>query len=316
MTGSFRYFGGFLAGIALTMAGMYGLAYWVQGSAPESGRWTAEILAKKRVAAERGPKLLIVGGSNALFGFSAERIERKYGITAANLGSHAGLGLRYILDFARPFVKPEMIVVMPIEYSFYERPRGSMVEFLQLVGYDFPYFRSLSFLQQIDVLTGTEWVAWPVVIKAKLVGGEPYSNGYQSRTINAYGDETANRMEMRNPRVVARLAAIKKGGRYTVSPEAIAVIGEFAEFARQRGARAVVTFPNILRNTVDFDANKSFFADLAREFAALDIPLIGSPEASAFDIGYVFDTPFHQTREGQAAASDRLVSDLRHAGLL
>jgi hypothetical protein len=316
MRTSFRYFAGFFLGIAIVLLGLYALAYAVAGTQTEAGRWTAEILDKKRaVAMERPPKLLIVGGSNALFGFSAERIETKYGIPAVNFATHAGLGLRYILDSARPFVKPGTTIVLAIEYNLYGKPKRSQIEFLHLLGYDFEYFRNLPLRAQIDVLTGTEWLGWARIIKARLIGDARRSDSYQSETLNSYGDETGNRAENRNDYVVARLGAIPSGGNIDISPEAIALIKDFAEYAKERDARVVVTYPNVLRNTVNFAVNVPTFADLAGRLDKFGVPLIGTASANAFDLKVALDTVSHQTREGQIAATDRLVADLRAAGL-
>ena len=312
-----RYFVGFALGIVLAFGSLYALAYCLEGTAPEAGRWTAEILAKKRAAAtDKSPKLLILAGSSGLFGFSAERIEGRYGISAVNLSSHAGLGLRYLLDFARPFVKPGVTIVMPLEYRFYGPQQLTQTSFLHLLGHDPAYFRGLPVLRQIDVLTATEWGGWARMIKARLIGDARRNDGYQSSTINDYGDETANRVEDRNPHALSRLAAMKSSERFVLSSEALATIGAFARYARERDARVVITYPNVLRNTVDFDVNREFFGELKRRLASYDIPLIGSPEANAFDLHLALDTPNHQVREGQMMATDRLITDLKHAGLM
>jgi hypothetical protein len=317
MKGFHRYFSGFVLGIAVVFGLLFALAYYVQGAAPEAGRWTAEILAKKReLATAKNPKLLILAGSNALFGFSAERIEREYGVPAVNLSSHAGLGLRYLLEFARPFVKPGVIIVLPLEYRFYGPLRLSQTNFLHFLGYDPAYFRGLPLAQQIDVLTATEWTGWARMLKARLIGDARRSDGYQLSTINDYGDETANRVEDRNPHALLRLAAIKGDERFALSADALAAIEEFARYAADHNARVVVTFPNILKNAIDFDVNRGFFDELRRRLASSNVALIGSPQANVFGLDHALDTPNHQTREGQIAATDRLMADLKRAGLI
>jgi hypothetical protein len=317
MSKSYRYFSGFALGIAFVFGILFVLTLCVQGSAPEAGRWTAEILAKKRkIATIKNPKLIILAGSNALFGFSAERIEHRHGISAINLSSNAGLGLRYLLETARPFVKPGVIIVMPLEYRFYGPLQLGQTSFLHFLGYDPIYFRSLSLARQIDVLTAAEWGGWIRILKARFIGDARRSDGYQSSTISDYGDETANHIEDRKPYALSRLAAIKGDERFTLNSDALALIKEFAHYAANHNAQVVVTFPNILKNAVDLAANGEFFDELRHQLAASNIPLIGSPEANAFDLKYALDTPNHQTREGQIVATDRLIADLKRAGLI
>ena len=87
-------------------------------------------------------------------------------------------------------------------------------------------------------------------------------------------------------------------------------------FAAARQAKVVMTFPNILRNAISFEDNAVVFADLIRRLDSVGIRTIGSAEANAFDLDVVFDTTSHQTSKGQAIATDRLVKELRRAGLI
>ena len=315
MRKSIRYILGFVLGLVLMPAGLYGLAFCVQAAAPEAGRWTAEILARKSAAAAEGPKLLIVGGSNALFGYSAERIERRLAFRG-----QSRVPCRARLDiypgFRAPFVKPGTLVVLSIEYSLYQKPRRSQTEFLHLLGYDFAVFPPDVADRADRRADGNGMAGLGRMLKARLLGDARRGNSYQSKTLNDHGDETGNRVEDRNPYVVARLDGIPSGGNLTFSPEAIDVITAFAAFSRQHGAKVVVTFPNVLKSSVNFEANKPLFADLGRKLAVHDIPLIGTAEASGFDLAYVFDTIAHQTRDGQALSTDRLIADLRQAGFL
>jgi len=318
MRRSSRYTVGFIAGAAFTLVLLFALARWVEGAAPEAGRWTAEILAKKREAAvQTNPRLLILAGSNALFGFSAQRITDEHGIPAVNLASNVGLGLPYLLDFARPFLRAGVIVVLPLEYRLYGPSRWGQTRFLHLLGYDPVYFRGLPLLDQLDVLTETGWGGWARIIKAKLLGDTRRNDGYQSSTLNDYGDETVNRVENRYPFASARLAnAASSRERLVLDSEALALIEEFARYAAARNARVVVTFPNVLKGTVDFDLNRKFIDGLRDGLASRGIPLIGSPEANAFDLDLAFDTSAHPIRDGQNAATDRLMGDLKRAGLI
>src|SRR5689334_19236212 len=66
------------------------------------------------------PKILLVGGSNVRFGFSAEQIERDTRVPAVNLALSADLGVDYLLYLTRSVAKPGDTVVMALEYDFYD----------------------------------------------------------------------------------------------------------------------------------------------------------------------------------------------------
>src|ERR1043166_5510292 len=88
------FFTGLLGGFVL-MLGITMGAFWLNLGAPTaSSKWEAEINQKKLLLAEkcRSPKLLVVGGSAALFGISAREIQNQTGYPTINLATHAALG--------------------------------------------------------------------------------------------------------------------------------------------------------------------------------------------------------------------------------
>jgi hypothetical protein len=71
-----------------------------------------------------GRKVLLIGGSNVLFGYSAARIEKGLNIPTFNLGIYAGLPLTFIGDMARSQANPGDIVVFPLESEYYQQIEG------------------------------------------------------------------------------------------------------------------------------------------------------------------------------------------------
>jgi hypothetical protein len=86
--------------------------------------WLDVMLKKKAEMVSQtepnGRRILIVSGSNALLGISAKNIAQTTGVKTINLGSHAGLGGEYILNWAEKFIRKDDIILMPLEYDLYE----------------------------------------------------------------------------------------------------------------------------------------------------------------------------------------------------
>src|SRR4051812_31724248 len=76
--------------------------------------WAHGLYQRKTFAADRiqEPKIVIIGGSGAHYGYSAREISRETGLPVVNFGSHAGLGLPYILYKARKVLKPNDFAVL------------------------------------------------------------------------------------------------------------------------------------------------------------------------------------------------------------
>jgi len=63
------------------------------------------------------PRLVLVGGSNLAFGIDSSRLRQALGVPVVNMGMHAGLGLKYMLDCIRPLLRKDDWVVIVPEYE-------------------------------------------------------------------------------------------------------------------------------------------------------------------------------------------------------
>ena len=78
------------------------------------------------------PRLLIAGGSSSFFSLDAEVLEARLHRPVYNLGTNAGLGLRFLLDSAREAARPGDTILLYLEDSLY-RKDPVPVEFLEHV---------------------------------------------------------------------------------------------------------------------------------------------------------------------------------------
>lgn len=278
---------------------------------PESGRWVAECLAEKsRAVLQRSPKLVILAGSNALFGFSARRLSEQYGVESVNLAVHAGLGLDYILHYGRRFFAPGRVFVLPLEYELYGKAGFWSAYRDYVMGYDGDYFLNLPLARQFELSTKYSTADRLNLIKTMLHLDRRIETGdYQSRTLNAWGDETHNEISERTPAMLYA-AGRKRPDRYSIDAGAWGAIVAFASEARAAGSQVVLAYPNIYAKAIDFRMNEEFFGDLKERAAAAGITIIGNPRDSVFGIGRCYNTEYHQNSFGQAVSTDRLFRDL------
>ena len=287
------------------------------GSHPEDGRWVSECLKKKSAAIEKkAPELVILSGSNALFGFSARRLTEQYGIESVNAAVHAGLGLNYILSYARNYIAPGRVFVLPLEYELYSQSSSSGAFIYQVLGFDPSYFRRLNLLGKAKFISEIPWsdrarFLWRIIVPQ----AKNETDGYQSRTLNDWGDEAANIPSTRTPMMLAR-STKQKPKQYLVNESIWEEIESFAKEVKAAGGRVVLAYPNIYVDSLDTKLNRSFFAEIAQRATKLEVSVLGTPEAATFDAGYAFDTYYHQNTAGQSKSTDRLYNDLRQAGIL
>jgi len=288
----------------------------------EAGRWVYECLQKKNNAVQQiQPKLVILSGSNSLFGFSAKQLTEKHGVPSVNAAIHAGLGPNYTLNYGKKYIAPGRIFVLPLEYQQYGKPSsaGNAAYLFQVVGFDPAYFWGLSIIEKIRFTIEIPMADRLRLLKYKFIASPRIENDayhYQSKNLNAWGDETTNTIANRTATMVAKVNAAAKKEKFFIDKDAWNAIEQFVRDVRAGGGDVVLTYPNIYTKYLDTQFNKDFFAELAHRAKTIDVKLVGDPDASKYDEPLLFDTQYHQNTIGQALATERLYKDLRTAGII
>lgn len=114
-----------IASVLVTIVAALGLyavtVTWIL-SKPLTVGFIAESFSLKRAYADRarGPRVVIVAGSNGLFSHRCETMEPILGMPCVNASITAELGLAYMLELTVRILRPGDIVLMPLEYPSYE----------------------------------------------------------------------------------------------------------------------------------------------------------------------------------------------------
>ncbi len=176
------------------------------------------IVKKEQLAVKIQPdrkRILIVSGSNGLFGISAEKIARSTGIETINLSSHAGLGGEYILNRAAKIIRKGDIILLPIEYPLYYssgisddfEDRSSTLNTF-MISYDRESLKQISSLALLRFLLRNAFqdIRTPeyqsyfrghlsrqdILARLQQQRDRKDDNCYSGLTINNFGDETCN----------------------------------------------------------------------------------------------------------------------------
>jgi hypothetical protein len=304
----------FIAGALMVFSIIFSL-----GSHLEPGRWVAECLQKKSIlVARHNPRLVILSASNALFGFSARTLSEKYNTPTVNLSVHAGLGPNYILDYGRRFIEKDRIFVLPLEYELYTHPSHENAFIFQVAGFDVEYFWRMPLKQKISFITSLRMMDRFRLLRYKIqntTAVETTVYMYDSKNLNDYGDETANKPENITPSMHKK-ALRKAKGNYIIDESVWDEISQFTHDVEAAGGQVILTYPNIYEGALDMNESFKFFSDLRNRAQRLGVKLVGDPKEATFDQDRAFDTTYHQNTLGQAISTDRLYSDLHHAGII
>ena len=117
-----RYLIGILVAAILAALACGALVFALVPAPVAAEYWVREMLIVKRHLAHlhsKRPKILVVAGSNVLFGVDAGLLSRELGVPVINFGLHGALPLEVLLEEAGRAALPGDAVVLPLEYPYF-----------------------------------------------------------------------------------------------------------------------------------------------------------------------------------------------------
>lgn len=227
--------------------------------------WVDLMFSKKEKMALDAPldrqRILIVSGSNGLFGLSAKTISQETRVKTINLASHAGLGGEYILSRSEKLIRKGDIILLPLEYNFYSSP-GISNDFKEettlsrfMISYDRNSIGKISMTSIVNFFISNAFLGnarkeYMSYFRGRLERKDilerlqqQYLEGkcYSGLTFNEYGDETCN---MGSGDTSVNPAVIK-----TAMPRSMpkidpgGYIQSFVQFATNKGAKIIPLYP-------------------------------------------------------------------------
>ncbi|MAT40090.1 MAG: hypothetical protein CL946_10855 [Ectothiorhodospiraceae bacterium] len=255
-----------------------------------------------------GPKLVIVGGSNATFSFASEVLERELEVGVVNMGLHVSLGMQFMLREVHGKIAPGDIVILSPEYEQFvgEYMYGDHV-LGELVLRE---TRALAFMetpsQFLQVLTALPIVTRNAVI-SNLHPDRVLDPMYLTSGFNKYGD-----IEISMPAKTGgklRFPALRPED---LNQEAISSIAEFSRRVRAEGGECFLSYPSV-PDTM-YRRNAAFFSRLHTALSAeRDIIILGTPAEQTHPDSFCYDTHYHlRTKAMRIANTEFIAKRLRN----
>ena len=250
-------------------------------------------------------KIILAGGSNLAFGINSEKLEKEFGVPVVNLGLHAGLGVRFILNELKHLIQENDIVFLSFEY------------FLSLDGsYDlkkhtsdiFPvarnYYKS-NYYSNLKLNFEKKHKVFKSIFSDKnqnLVADSIYLRD----AFNKFGDAVGH-LNKRSPKELK--------DRRKMSPkkwDAVKEINEFYEYTLERNVKVYFVFPNYPAK--EFEKNKDVIKSLEQDLKEnLLVEILGYPGDFVFLDNYFFDTVYHLNKEGRKLRTEQLIKVIKNS---
>lgn len=318
-----RFFFGILCGLAVT-AGAYFLAYWYSPFRSTS----SEVYTIKRLyeckegclSTSPAPRIILLSGSNGLYGVGMKEIEQATGWRAVNCATVGLISLDYHFYHARKFLKPGDVVILAFEYHYYGSPGDNPTNSAAVLQRDRGYFLQLPIWEKLQWVYGEPFPAfiekvWEPPGRAREI--ERKSEAEFLGNINPQGDYTGHRKPAKTP---AQAENVLSSGAIDVAKIAVdknssqswALISQFAKWCRENGVTLLATFPStVYFPDYETPAAAAGFQHIVDQYRALGIPMLGSPKDFIWDQADFFDTNYHLVEEAKLRRTALLVTCLR-----
>ncbi|MDR9809561.1 hypothetical protein [Rhizobium hidalgonense] len=319
----------FAIGAVIVMGTMFYLWAISLGAIREGGisYWIPDMYELKLRAARAvgdKPKVVVVSGSNAMFGLDSETLSKVIGKPVVNLAVHAGLPFEYIAGKGLEAVQSGDTVVMPLEFEYYRRKEApSEFELVNMETWGgryalgsitraYSYFRNTSMLRVLRDDLSPSLIPPHETPPNLMAAAEANTErgiakwvGYEAASLNLYGDA-----------LIDHPGAFEEDRDYIPAParpEAIRKIVRFKKAVEAMGATFWLTWPVFIQNP-SFDlrtkhANEAI-SDLRETVASYGLQINCEPANFQFNRNLFLDTYYHLGLEGAERRTVKLAECL------
>ncbi len=293
----------------LTYVGLlYAVFFWLPYK--DSTDYLSAVLDKSQLLrSTTSPKILFIGGSSLAFGLDSLRVQSASCLPVVNLGLHGGIGLRFMLDSARPYIQGGDIVVLVPEYEYFfgeiHYGEAALLNVLHVDPEGWKYIRTMKQYRTI-------WKYALEEIKDTIhaLYRNPSSAGkIRSRaSFNRLGDMVAHlalgRLHIENYGFPLKIGEMNE--------DVLIDLRDFDAYARGKGAETVLLFPSVAESYYRMNraGMRKVYERIRRDDRLGEI-VKSMPEDFVFPDACFFDTGYHLTGKCRVARTETTIRMLQ-----
>ncbi len=319
------------ATVILLLITIYLIAFKLSiSSYTKSEWWIKNVYQYKEYVASNidKPKIIIAGGSNALFGINGGVIEELTGFPVVNLATHAGLDIDFLYYKISDNLNEGDVVVLPLEFGAYKGTIDKAWFYNNMLSWGYEdyierltlsdkllfiartpksrIYRGLSGIDRQRPLLNQEKVV--DIVTNQLSSSEAGKwNGFSIKSLNKYGDINVDE----EPKKIL-IASHNNGIRYigfTINEHFITVFRKLERLIDARGGQLILTWPVTIKNKL-FDLSTDVSQWRAEHFRKLlrdrSIDIRCNPALFNLDLRFFFNTLYHPNTKGALIRSRNL----------
>ena len=312
---------GLIGGFLLATVVWLVLVLGQEGNRTPAAEWVRQAYAFKNERAREidEPKLVIVSGSNALFGLHSARLAEAYKRPVVNQAVNAGVGLPYIIEQGQSILKPGDIALLPLEFplfSYHYNTNQVMIDYYFAepgLLYQQPWRLQMALLTDITLTRIYEgYKGMPDDFKV--------SGLYGVHHLNAQGDQIYSDRVFRGEVRLQQLKGLKPslyGEDFSSDNEGWQLLSRFQRWAEQQNICLIYVPATMMFNPLyrDDPVEAQLYLSLASTAAQFGLRYVGNPYDFMYGPEHYFDTNYHLIAESRLDNTQRLIdllgSDLR-----
>lgn len=247
--------------------------------------------------------IIILGGSNVLMGVDSELIEEKLDYNVTNMGINAGIGLKFLINDIKSYIKEGDIVVIAAEYSNYVGSLNGDSALLFLFKQVPNAMKSIRIEQIPGLLQGI-----PYFLRGQLAGiltGMEADKLHNRENLNKNGDLISH-LKLEGVDVEAGNSSFGN-----IDYEVFEVLNEFDTYAKSKGVKVVLSWPSLYDEVFNnWSEGINELDTLLREQTTVDV--ISNCNNYKFTREEIFDTSYHLNGIGRQRRTEQLIEDLKN----
>lgn len=263
------------------------------------------------------PKIIILGGSSAAFGFNVKRLEEASGYKIVNMGLHAGFGGLFNMEIGKQNINKGDIVLLALEYGWYAENYFQDISVdLVMCGLDNRLdMYSIIPLNKLDGILGYLWT----YADKKIESIRSHSYGIVENSVYSIDsfDEKGDMIFDRPTNILTDEYYNKQTSLYgqedlsnvAISEKSKAYLKEYKLFVESKGAKIYfVGVPLLDEAKVSSDESFQSLANSVNK--EIGIKYVSNPLDYLFPSELMYDTIYHCNDKGANKRTDILISDL------
>ncbi|PEX06319.1 hypothetical protein COD78_28340 [Bacillus cereus] len=237
-----------------------------------------------------GPKRLIVGGSDVLYSFNTDVMNRELVVPTVNFGTNVGLGMGYLLDFAKAHLNTGDQVILCLAYSLYFKKPYDIFSYEYYRMYDRKKIRRFSLKDQFFFFFANLKLNISYVQKQ-----------FKLSSSGAY-------IEVRGCNFESRKNKPLKFPEYFEETESLKKLKEFKNYCKEKKIDIKLTFPSTLY-FAEYK-NSTYLQELFK-FISTEFYCIDSPDSYFVPKIHIYNSVYHVNELGQSLRTKNLIQYLK-----